>query len=147
MKISGLKYKALLSIITIILLVIDVFLMIFYGFEGRLLIFLYIIIGIVPLWGILALCSNMFIPTVTFHYNTKTIITDFVANELYKNNRHLRNQGDKFYFDEITKYEIDNKKIQITLKYGHVKILYLSFFTKDQIRKIEKELDKIIKNK
>lgn len=92
MKISGLKYKALLSIITITLLVIDVFLMIFYGFEGQLLIFLYIIIGIVPLCSILVLCSNMFIPTVTFHYNAKTIIIDFVANELYKKNRHLRNQ-------------------------------------------------------
>lgn len=120
MKISGLKYKALLSIITITLLVIDVFLMIFYGFEGQLLIFLYIIIGIVPLCSILVLCSNMFIPTVTFHYNAKTIIIDFVANELYKKNRHLRNQGDMIYFDEITKCEIDNKKMQITLKYGHL---------------------------
>lgn len=147
MKISGLKYKVLLSIITIALLVIDVFLMIFYGFEGQLLIFLYIMIGIVPLWGILALCSNMFIPTITFNYNAKTIITDFVANELYKNDRHLRNQGDKFYFDEITKCEIDNKKMQITLKYGQVKILHLSFFTKDQICKIQKEIDKIINNK
>ena len=44
MKISGLKYKVLLSIITSVLLIIDVFLMIFYGFEGQLLIFLYIII-------------------------------------------------------------------------------------------------------
>ncbi len=147
MKISGLKYKVLLSIITSVLLVIDVFLMIFYGFEGQLLIFLYIIIGIVPLCGILALCSNMFIPTITINYNTKTIITDFVANELYKNDRHLRNQGDMFYFDEITKCEIDNKKMQITLKYSQIKTLHLSFFTKDQIRKIQKEIDKIINNK
>lgn len=66
-------------------------------------------IGTVPLCGIFALCSNMFIPTITFNYNAQTIFTDFVANEFYKNDKHLRNQGDMFYFDEITNCETDNK--------------------------------------
>ena len=35
----------------------------------------------------------------------------------------------------------------ITLKYGQVKTLYLSFFTKGQIRKIQKEIDKIMGDK
>lgn len=147
MKIFGLKYKVLLGFISILLLSVDLFLIAFYGFEGQLLIFLYIMIGIVPLCGILALCSNMFIPTITFDYNSKTIITDFIANELYKNDKHLRNQGDVFYFDEITNCEIDNKKMLITLKYGQVKTLYLSFFTKSQVCKIQKEIEKIMRNK
>jgi len=147
MKIFGLKYKVLLGIISILLLSIDLFLIAFYGFEGQLLIFLYIMIGLVPLWGVLALCSNIFIPSISFNYNAKTIITDFVANELYKNDKHLRNQGDLLYFDEIISCEIDNKKMTITLKYGQVKTLYLSFFTKGQIRKIQKEIDKIMGDK
>lgn len=147
MKIYGLKYKVLLGIITISLLVVDIFLMISYGFEGQFLIFLYTMIGVVPLCGVFSLCSNVFIPTITFSYHSKIIITDFIANVLYKNDRHLRNQGDKFYFDEITKCEIDNKKMQITLKYGQVKTLNLIFFTKNQIHKIQKEIDKIINNK
>lgn len=143
MKIFGLKYKILLGIISILLLSADLFLIAFYGFKGNLFILLYIMIGIVPLWGIFALCTNTFTPTITFDYHAKTIIADFIANELYKNNKHLRNQGDMFYFDEINSCKIDNKKMIITLKYGQVKTLYLCFFTKSQIYKIQKEIEKI----
>ena len=48
-----------------------------------------------------------------------------------------------FYFDEINSCKIDNKKMIITLKYGQVKTLYLCFFTKSQIYKIQKEIEKI----
>ncbi len=144
MKIFGLKYKILLCLITILFLIIDIFLMSFFEFKGQLLVFLYIMIGIVPLCGIFALCSNMFVPTITIDYNSKTITSDFVANELYKNNRHLRNQGDVLYFIEITDCEIDNKKMFITLRYGQIKTLYLNYFTKKQISKIKKEIDRII---
>ena len=44
-------------------------------------------------------------------------------------------------------FEIDHKKVILTLKYGQVKTLYLSFFTKGQIRKIQKEIDKIMGDK
>ena len=144
MKVSGLKYKVLLGTISILLLSFDLFLIAFYGFEGQLLIFLYIMIGLVPLCGVFALCSNTFIPSISFNYNAKTIITDFVANELYKNDRHFRNQGDVFHFDEIINCEIDNKKLILTLKYDQVKTLCLSFFTKSQIHKIYNEIKKII---
>lgn len=147
MKIFGLKYKILLGIISVLLLSVDLFLITFYGFDGQLLIFLYIMIGLVPLWGVFALCSNIFIPSISFNYSTKTIVTDFVANELYKNDRHFRNQGDVFYFDEIINCEIDNKKLIITQKYGQVKTLYLSFFTQKQVFKISEEIKKIINNK
>ena len=144
MKIFGLKYKILLGIISVLLLSVDLFLIAFYGFEGQLLIFLYIMIGLVPLWGVFALCSNIFIPSISFDYSTKTIVTDFVANEQYKNDRHFRNQGDVFYFDEIINCEIDNKKLIITQKYGQVKTMYLSFFTQKQIFKVFEEIKKII---
>ena len=144
MKVFGLKYKVLLGTISVLLLSVDLFLITFYGFEGQLLIFLYIMIGLVPLCGVFALCSNTFIPSISFDYNAKTIITDFVANERYKNDRHFRNQGDVFHFDEIINCEIDNKKLILTLKYGQVKTLYLSFFTKSQIYKIHNEIKKII---
>lgn len=144
MKIFGLKYKVLLGIISVLLLSVDLFLIAFYGFEGQLLIFLYIMVGVVPLWGVFALCSNTFIPSISFNYNTKTIVTDFVANELYKNDKSFRNQSDVFYFDEIINCEIDNKKVIITLKYGQVKTMNLSFFTKNQVIKIFKEIKKII---
>ena len=144
MKIFGLKCKALLGIISVLLLSVDLLLIAFYGFEGQLLIFLYIMIGLVPLCGVFALCSNTFIPSISFNYNAKTIITNFVANELYRNDRHLRNQGDVFYFDEIINCEIDKKKVIITLKYGQVKTMNLSAFTKSQVCKIYREIKKII---
>ena len=144
MKIYGLIYKIVLGIISVLLLSVDLFLIAFYGFEGQLLIFLYTMIGLVQLWGVFALCSNTFIPSISFDYSAKTIITGFVANELYKYDRGFRNQGDEFYFDEIINCEIDNKKVILTLKYGQVKILYLSFFTKSQIHKIYNEIKKII---
>ena len=147
MKIFGLKYKILLGIISALLLSVDFFLIALYGFEGQLLIFLYIMIGLVPLWGVFALCSNTFIPSISFNYSTKTIVTDFVANNQYKNDRNFRNQGDVFYFDEIINCEIDNKKLIITQKYGQVKTLYLSFFTQKQVFKIFEEIKKIINNK
>ncbi|MBR2933373.1 MAG: hypothetical protein IKC33_03580 [Clostridia bacterium] len=144
MKVFGLKYKVLLGTISVLFLSVDLFLIAFYRFEGQLLIFLYIMIGLVPLCGVFALCSNTFIPSISFDYNAKTIITDFVANELYKNDRHFRNQGDVLHFDEITNCEIDNKKLILTFKYDQVKTLYLSFFTKSQIHKIYNEIKKII---
>lgn len=144
MKIFGLKYKILLGIISVLLLSVDLFLIAFYGFEGQLLIFLYIMIGLVPLWGVFALFSNTFIPSISFNYSTKTIVTDFVANDQYKNDRNFRNQGDVFYFDEIIDCEIDNKKLIITQKYGQVKTLYLSFFTQKQVFKIFEEIKKIL---
>ena len=116
--------------ISVLLLSVDLFLIAIYRFEGQLLVFLYIMIGLVPLCGVFALCYNTFIPSISFDYNAKTIITDFVANELYKNNRHFRNQGDVLHFDEIINCEIDNKKLILTFKYDQVKTLYLSFFTK-----------------
>ena len=147
MKLYGLIYKIVLGIISVLLLSVDLFLIAFYGFEGQLLILLYILIGLVPLCGVFALCSNTFIPSITFDYSAKTIITDWVANELYKYDRGFRNQGDVFHFDEIINCDIDNKKVILTLKYGQVKTLYLSFFTKGQIRKIQKEIDKIMGDK
>lgn len=146
MKIFALKYRILLIIISVSFLAIDVFLMNSYGFDAEWLILLYVLIGVIPLCGVLTLCSNMAVPSVTFNYHSKTIITDFVANELYKYDRSFINQGDKFYFDEITNCKINKKKIQLTLKYGYVKTLYLGFFTKGQIRKIQKEIEKIICN-
>lgn len=145
MKISGLKCKILLIFITIFFLVVDIFLIYFYGFDGQLLIFIYVMIGIVPVWGIVALYYNMFIPTITINNDTQTIISGWVANELYKKDRRLENQFGIFYFDEITNCEIDNNKLNIKLRYGRVKTLYLNFFTKSQILKIKKEIDKIIK--
>ena len=144
MKLYSLIYKIVLGIISVLFLSVDLFLIAFYGFEGQLLIFLYTMIGLVPLWGVFALCSNTFIPSITFDYSAETIITDWVANELYKYDRGLRNQGDEFYFDEIINCEIDNKKVILTLKYGQVKIMYLSAFTKSQIHKIYNEIKKII---
>jgi hypothetical protein len=146
MKIFGLKYKILLGIISVLVLSLDLFLIAFYGFEGQSLIFLYIMIGLVPLCGAFELCSNICIPSISFNYSTKTIVTDFVANEQYKNDRHFRNQGDVFYFDEIINCEKDNKKLIITQKYGQVKTLYLSFFTQKQVFKISEEIKKIIKS-
>ena len=146
MKIFGLRYKVLLGIISVLFLSVDLFLIAFYGFEGQLLIFLYIMIGLVPLWGVFALCTNIFIPSISFNYSTKTIVTDFVANEQYKNDRHFRNQGDIFYFDEIINCEIDNKKMIITQKYDQTKTLYLCFFTQRQIFQIFAEIKKIMNN-
>lgn len=143
MKILGSKYKVLLSIISILLLSVDLFLIAVYGFNGQLLIFMYVMIGIVPLCGIWALCTNTFIPSITFNYTTKTIVADFVANELYNSDKHLKNQGCSFYFDEINTCKIENKKVIITLKYGEIKTLNLSFFTKKQIYQIQKEIAKI----
>ena len=145
LKIYGLIYKALLSTVTVLLLVLDIFLISLYGFNGQLLIFIYVMIGCVPLCGIVALCTNSFLPSISIDYNSETIVSNSVANELYKQDKHLRNQGDLFYFDEITNCETDGKKMIITLRYGRVKNLYLNFFTKKQIIKIKSEIDKIIK--
>ena len=119
--------------------------MLSYGFEGQLLIFLYVAIGSVSLCGIIDLLSNMSVPTITINYESQNIISKYIGNELYKSDRRLRNQYDIFYFDEIIHCEIDSRKLLIKLRYGHIKTLHLIFFTKRQIEKIKKEIDNIIK--
>lgn len=143
MKISALKHILIIIILSIIFTMLDVFLILHYGFNEQLFIFVYVMISLVPLCGILSLCSNLSVPTITIDYNSKTIITDFVANELCKNDV-LRNQGDVFYFDEVINCETDNKKMFIMLRYGRIKTLHLNLFTKGQIAKIKKEIDKIV---
>ena len=147
MKVFALKYKALIGVISVLLMTLDILLIALFGFKGQLLIFLYIMIGVVPLCGIFAICFNIFIPSISINYSTKTIVTDFVANEQYKNDKSFRNQGDVFYFSEIIDCKIDNKKLIISQKFGQTKTLYLNFFTKKQVLKISKEIEKIIKNK
>ena len=143
MKISALKYNLFVIILSIVFAILDGFVIFCCGFGGELLIFVYVIIGLVPLCGIISICIGMS-PTIVINHNFKTITSNGIANEFYKSDKHYRNQCDEFYYDEIVNCEINGKKLEIKLKYGQTKTLNLSFFTKNQRLKIKNEIFKII---
>ena len=143
MKISGLKFKTILIFISIVLFSVDVFLIIKYGFDKQLLVLLYLTIGIIPLCSIVALASGMSIPTVIINNDSKTIKFYFIANELYKRDKNLKNQMGTIPFDEIIGCEIDKNKLIIKLKYDSIKMLYLSSFSEKQINNIKNAIDSI----
>ena len=144
MKIYAFKYNLFIIILSIIFAMLDLFLILYYGYEGQLSVFLYVIIGVVPLCGISSICVGMS-PTIIISKETQTIKTLSIADERYKINRSIHNTATIIYFDEIENCIIEGNKLIIKLRYGHVKTLYLNFFTKSQIEKMKKEIDKIIK--
>lgn len=143
-KYIGLKFNLILLILTIALAVVDIFLMGKYGFDGQLLIFLYVIIGVVPLCSIIALITGIFSPTIIIDNNARKIDAHFISNEIYKSNHNLRNSFTIIHFDEIVECVRETNKLIFVMKYNHVKTLYLSSFTEKQIIKIKNEIDKHI---
>ena len=137
MKFFALKYKVTLGIISTLFVILDLFLISIHGFEGQLLIFMYVMIAVVPLCGFIVLCNNMFVPRVVVDINCRTISADWIVTDIYMIDKRLRNQGYFFHFDEISNCEIDNTKIYITLTHGQIRTLYLGWFSKNQIRKIQ----------
>lgn len=144
MKYTGLKYNLLLITITIVSTILDIFLMVKYGFNGQLLIFLYVMIGIIPLCGITAIISGICSPSILIDKTVKKIRANFIANKSYKNNHNLRNSFTDIYFDEIVDCTIDKNKLIFKMKYDNTEVLHLYFFIKSQIIKIKMEIDKII---
>lgn len=144
MKTSAFKYNLFIIILSIIFAILDVFLIFYYHFDSELFIFLYVIIAVVPLCGIISICTGMS-PSIIISKETKTIETLSIPDERYKINKIPRNAATIIHFDEINNCIIEGNKLNIKLRYGRVKTLYLNFFTKSQILKIKKEIDKIIK--
>ena len=147
MKISATKYKAFLIVLSALMLCVDALLIVTYGFDGQFLIFLYVVIGVVPSSGIAFVVEGIAIPTVTINNDSKTVIFDWVANELYRYDRSFRNQGETFHFDEIIGCELHKNKLIIKEKYGRTKTLYLYCFSKRQIDTIKSSIDEIAKRK
>lgn len=145
MKITGIKYNLLLITISLVLIMADIFLMINYGFDGQLLIFLYVMIGVVPLGSIIALITGMCSPTIIIDNYAKCINASFIANEQYKNSHNPRHSFTSIYFDEIIDCANEKHKLIIIMKYNQTKTLFLNFFTKKQIIKIKNEINKNIK--
>lgn len=135
MKISALKYNLSIIILSIILATLDVFLILYYGLEGQFLIFLYVMIGIFPLCGIISVCAGMSPKVIIDKDNLRTLS---VADERYKTNKSIHNTQAVIYFEEITDCVVEGNKLIIKLRYDQTKTLYLSFFTKGQIEKIKK---------
>lgn len=144
MKFTGMKYNLLLIIITIVFTIVDIFLMVNYGFSGQLLILLYTMIGIIPLCSIIAIITGMSSPTILIDNCTRKISANFIANDRYKSNHNLRNQFTEIYFDEIIDCHKDKNNLIFKMKYDQNKTLYLYFFTKKQIESIKKEINKIM---
>lgn len=142
MVITGLKYNLFIILLSIVFVIIDILLMICYGFEAQLLIFLYVMIGVVPLCGIISICVGMS-PSVSI--KNKTIRTFSIPDDRYQITRAIHNTTTDIYTDEIISCEIEGYKLIFKLRYGHIKTLYLKLFTKRQIEKIKKEIDNIIK--
>lgn len=139
MKIRGLKYNLLLTIIAMILAIVDVLLMIKFGFDGQLLIGLYVIIGVVPICAIVAICIGWG-PTIQIDDVAKTITAFAIYDE-------RRSQGKNSMFtlisiDEILQCDIENKTILLKMKWNTYKRLYLSAFTNKQILKIKNDINK-----
>ena len=144
MKVTGLKYNLFVVILSALFAMLDIFLMINYRFGSQLLIFTYVMVGVVPLCGIISICAGIS-PTLMISKETATIKTLSIPDERYKIHKNAHNTEAVICFDEIDNCIIEDNKLIIKLRYGHEKTLYLGAFTKSQIIKIKSEIDKIIK--
>ncbi|MBR2616880.1 MAG: hypothetical protein IKC56_01415 [Clostridia bacterium] len=145
MKISAFQYIFFVILLSIVFAILDAILIFYYGFSRQFLIFLYVLIGCVPLCGLISLFVGMY-PAIMLNNDSKTIKTLSIPDERYKIKKSLYNTTATISFNEINSCEIENKKLIIKLRYGHEKILFLNFFSKSQIAKIKKQIDEIIKN-
>ena len=143
MKIRALKSDLFLIIVSIIAVPIDVYLIIKYGFEKEIYFFYYSIIAVIPICSITSVCKGL-APTLIFKNNAGVIEAKYIANDVYYVTRKIIDSYILIYYDEINGYNIDGIKLTIKLKYEKTQTLRLNFFTKKQIMKICKELDKII---
>ena len=83
-----------------ILTCLDILLILCCGLEKEFLLFIYVIIGIIPLCGIVSLTIGM-VPKIIFDKDSKTIITLSIPDERYMINKLTRNTGTIIHFDEI----------------------------------------------
>lgn len=142
MKICAFKYCCFVILLSMILTCLDILLILCCGLEKEFLLFIYVIIGIIPLCGIVSLTIGM-VPKIIFDKESKTIITFSIPDERYMINKLTRNTGTIIHFDEINDCFIEKNKIIITMGYGQNKTLYLNLFTNCQILKIKREIDNI----
>ena len=144
MKIRGIKFIVGILAVGIIFAILDIVLMKIYGFEKKSYILMYTLISVVPLSSISVILLNISIPTVTLDNSTSKVTFDWIANEHYKNDRSLENQGAIIYFDEIVSCDLVDKKLIISIKDSRAKTLYLNAFSKKQRKIIHCEINKII---
>ena len=142
MKICAFKYSCFVILLSMILICLDILFILCCGLEKEFLLFIYVIIGIIPLCGIVILTTGM-VPKIIFDKDSKTIITLSIPDERYMINKLTRNTGTIIHFDEINDCFIEKNKIIITMRYGQNKTLYLNLFTNCQILKIKREIDNI----
>ena len=142
MKILAFKYRCFVILLSMILTFLDILFIVCCGLEKQFLLFIYVIICIIPLCGIISLSMGM-VPKIIFDKDSKTILTFSIPDERYMINKSTRNTGIIIHFDEINDCFVEKNKIIITMRYGQNKILYLNLFTNCQILKIKREIDKI----
>ena len=145
MKFHGFKFNLGLSLIAVVLTVVDIVLMINYGFEGQLLIALYVLIGVVPICSLVFMMAGLG-PTILIDKASNTINTIGIADERYKMDKNMRNTQAIIHLDEIFDCRVYKKNMIFKIKYANDKVLDLSAFSFNQILMIQKEIEKIITN-
>ena len=98
-----------------ILTCLDILFILCCGLEKEFLLFIYVIIGIIPLCGIVSLTIGM-VPKIIFDKESKTIITFSIPDERYMINKLTRNTGTIIHFDEINDCFIEKNKIIIAMR-------------------------------
>lgn len=135
----GHRFKIALAVVFVFLSSVDIFLMFCYGFDGQLLIALYVLLGVVAVCALIAMLGNL-VPSITISHNT--IRTHAIYDERSRIARNHMNTFTTIHLDEVQMCEITERAIMLSMKWDGKKILFLSAFSNKQIANIKKEIDK-----
>ena len=97
MKIFAFKYSCFIILLSIVFTCLDILFILCCGLEKQFLLFIYVIIGIIPLCGIISLAIGM-VPKIIFDKDSKTIITVSIPDERYMINKLTRNTETIIHF-------------------------------------------------
>ena len=82
-------------------------------------------------------------PQIIINRETGVVETSAIPDERYKRDKKYNNNYTHIYISEVESCTIEKHRLIITLKHGHVRVLYLYLFSKGQIRKIKQEIDNL----
>ncbi len=146
MKFYGIKYNLILFLLAVFFAILDIFLIIYYGFTESFLL-IYVLIGIIPVCTIFFIVTGMG-PNVYIDNGTRTIKTNNICDErMYINGKKQWNLMLTFstiFLDEVMACCLEGKHLLLKMKHGDEKILYLSAFSKKQRLKIVEEITKFL---
>ena len=138
MKRKGIIAILVISLFTVICVIAATLMIVYLGISKLLLCFYAPLLGM-PIFWLISFFVDLSFPWIEIDRNKSQIYTFQIRKEI-KSSFKNPNLNSSINLDEVSEISLNKKVLSLTMKYGHVKKLYLGAFTYKQIRQIEQYL-------